>query len=97
MFNIGDILWQLFYLALLVLLFFMVVKAVRFFIKHMTKMNNLENKRDELHERLKKKDNEGEARGALNGFGRIHQMDTQFLGVRNKSLLFLHRLGIIYT
>ncbi|MFJ7363156.1 hypothetical protein ACIQWQ_03425 [Peribacillus frigoritolerans] len=56
MFNIGDILWQLFYLALLVLLFVMVVKAVRFFIKHMTKMNNLENKRDELHDRLKKKD-----------------------------------------
>jgi hypothetical protein len=27
-----------------------------FFIKHMTKMNNLDNKRDELHERLKKKD-----------------------------------------
>lgn len=39
MFNIGDVLWQLFYLALLVLLFVMVVKAVRFFIKNMTKMN----------------------------------------------------------
>ncbi len=56
MFNIVDILWQLFYLALLVLLFVMVVKSIRFFIKHMTKMNNLENKRDELNERLKKKD-----------------------------------------
>lgn len=38
MFNIGDVLWQLFYLALLVLLFVMVVKAVRFFIKNMTKI-----------------------------------------------------------
>lgn len=56
MFNIVDILWQLFYLALLVLLFVMVVKSIRFFIKHMTKMNNLENKREELNERLKKKD-----------------------------------------
>jgi hypothetical protein len=43
MFNIDDILWQ-FNLALIVLLFVMVVKAVRFFIKHMTKMNNLDNK-----------------------------------------------------
>ncbi|MFF2497113.1 hypothetical protein [Peribacillus sp. NPDC058075] len=51
MFNIVDILWQFFYLALLVLLFVMVVKSIRFFIKHMTKINNLENKRDELHER----------------------------------------------
>jgi Tfp pilus assembly protein PilO len=56
MFNIGDVLWQLFYPALLVLLFVMVVKEVRFFIKLMPKMNNLDNKRDELHERLKKKD-----------------------------------------
>lgn len=50
MFNIGDVLWQLFYLALLVLLFVMVVKAVRFFIKHMTKMD-------------KRRMNEGEAGG----------------------------------
>ncbi|MCP1493698.1 hypothetical protein ABES23_24590 [Peribacillus frigoritolerans] len=56
MFNIGDVLWQLFYPALLVLLFVMVVKEVRFFIKLMPKMNNMDNKRDELHERLKKKD-----------------------------------------
>jgi hypothetical protein len=56
MFNIGDVLWQLFYPALLVLLFVMVVKEVRFFIKLMPKKNNLDNKRDELHERLKKKD-----------------------------------------
>lgn len=54
MFSMGDILWQLFYIALLVLLFVMIVKAVRFFIKHMTKMINLESKRDELYDRLKK-------------------------------------------
>ncbi|WP_260285480.1 hypothetical protein [Peribacillus aracenensis] len=47
MFNMGDILSQLFYIALHVLLFVMIVKAVRFFIKHMTKMINLESKRDE--------------------------------------------------
>ncbi|MFD6440285.1 DUF4083 domain-containing protein [Peribacillus sp. NPDC060186] len=56
MFNIGDILWQLFFLALLVLLIVMVMKTFRFFIKHMTKMNHLGNKVDELNERLKKKD-----------------------------------------
>ncbi|MEY8191546.1 hypothetical protein AB4X15_18040 [Peribacillus simplex] len=88
MFNMGDILWQLFYVALLVLLFVIIVKAVRFFIKHMTKMINLENKRDELYDRLKKG----------NGVGQLYQMDVhKILGVRNKSLLFLHRLGIIYT
>ncbi|WHY96366.1 hypothetical protein [Peribacillus simplex] len=79
MFNIGDILWQLFYIALLVLLFVMVVKAVHFFIKHMTKINNLESKRDELHDRLKKRMNDcpffwslGQE-WALNGFGQLYQ------------------------
>ncbi|MET1180232.1 hypothetical protein ABG775_20045 [Peribacillus simplex] len=62
MFNMGDILWQLFYVALLVLF----VKAVRFFIKHMTKMINLESKRDELYDRLKKG----------NGVGQLYQMDV---------------------
>ena len=62
MFSMGDILWQLFYIALLVLLFVMIVKAVRFFIKHMTKMINLESKRDELYDRLKKG----------NGFGQLY-------------------------
>ncbi|MFE4810241.1 hypothetical protein ACFQ9Y_03600 [Peribacillus simplex] len=45
MFNIADILGRLFYIALLVLLFVLVVKAFRFYKTY---------DKDELHDRLKK-------------------------------------------
>lgn len=52
--TIGDVLWQLFFLGLLVLLVVMVVKLIRFFQQHTKGMSDKEKKPEELNERINK-------------------------------------------
>jgi len=65
-------------------------EGVPFLYKHMTKVNNLESKRDELHDRLKKGMTDGPFFGslvqgwALYGFGRLYQMMDAHKILRSK-------------
>ena len=52
--TIGDVLWQLFFLGLLVLLVVMVVKLIRFFQKHTKGISDIEKKPQESNERINK-------------------------------------------
>lgn len=52
--TIGDVLWQLFFLGLLVLLVVMIVKIIRFFQKHTKGVSSVEKKTKELEGRIDK-------------------------------------------
>ncbi|MFJ7678863.1 hypothetical protein ACIQXQ_12555 [Peribacillus sp. NPDC097198] len=50
--TIGDVLWQLFFLGLLILLVVMIVKIIRFFQMHTKGVSGVEKKTGEFEERV---------------------------------------------